>query len=747
MNEFESLTLTGMPFFKSETFQLNQKGISLILGLNLDSSNNNTNGAGKSLFFSQLPEIIQGDPIIGNKRDLIRKGSTTVRFKRGKHHYEVTRSFKPSEKVTIVRDGADLEYRELSAAKAALAELLPYNNAEILSLLYLDSRVPHPLIRGSSAERKAFFTRFFRMNSAPTMRKLVKAELDGLATKAGEYKAHSERLAALKTKLAGVDVEALTSKMEKVKAKIDSTEKSAKRYAKVERVKEDYQDIKDDYKALKAQGVKSYAEAKEKSSENEESLTKITAQLAEWTRYEEYLETKGSSKGKRSALVKEIEALGFTAKPSETDITLHNTRIEEFDTKIEDYNESIKTLKGKLADVSESEVHNKTSKLNRLKASKKSLEEGADTCPTCGADYDNKHAKKELKALESQIETLKDEIGEANTKREGYQEKKTSLDKSLAKAETEYDLLRSVRKLRKELAALADIEEVVEPKRSKETLKEKRSSIKELQEVLVSARAVFEAVDAYRELSEEDLDLLKEASPTDSLMELHEKHSALKVQIDECTSLESEREELRTKLKVLKVALAEKEELDVLNEALSKKGVEPLMIRLVCQKLEHQVNRYARLLFPEDFRFSFELETQFNILVTRKYGKGEVTSDVRKLSGAESLLFSLILLIALLSFVPPKNRTNLLILDEPTSTFSPEMIEAFVKFLPTLNSVIPHIVVITPLPNSSYPGAKHYTVVKKGGKSRIVEGSGSSVLKSIKKEKKHDSKHTRRSPA
>jgi len=203
---------------------------------------------------------------------------------------------------------------------------------------------------------------------------------------------------------------------------------------------------------------------------------------------------------------------------------------------------------------------------------------------------------------------------------------------------------------------------------------------------------------------------------------MHEKAGELKAHISELDSKEKGLAKLKESLSKLKEQLDEREVLEILHEALGRHGAEALMIKAVCQRLEQQVNKYARLLFPEDVTFHFDLETQFDIVVKRKYGKKTIASDVRKLSGAESLLFSLILLIALLAFTPPKNRCNILVLDEPTANFGQEMVDAFVKFLPILNSLIPHIIVITPKPNSPYPGSKIFTVVKKKGQSQIVEG-------------------------
>ena len=720
MIEFQSLTLKAMPFFRDQTFNLARKGVSLILGRNLDSSNHNTNGAGKSLFFSQLPEILIGEPTIGNKKDLIRKGSVEIALKKGKHQYVVNRTFKPGEKITIARDGVDLEYRELSAAKLALKNILPFNAEEVLSLLYLDSRIPHPLVRGSSAVRQKFFMDFFRMNSAPVMRKLVRAELAALESKAGAFAVHRERLGKLSTSLKDVNVDSLKDTQSKVRAKLAKYEALARRFSALGRIKDDYTASKEAYQELKGLSVLTWEDAEAESVAVEGKLSLIAEQLANWKRYEEWV----SGKQELVERKKEVKA-ELSRYPQQSGVTVKQITldIEASTIELDDAKARVDKIKGRLRDVSEAVESQLRAELVTAKRKRKELEEAVDACPTCGAAYDNKHAKKEIGTVDERITELKASIESTASRREALLSKKESIDSTFPLIEETLSAWGKVRKLKVEQASWEESEAMQEPKVDKDTLGSRRTRLKDKYQTLLGSKPVFAAVTAYKEMSPEDKELLKGDSPTDTLLSLHEKAGGLKMRIEEVEGLQEEYLELTKTVAAMSKELDEKDALDVLHDALSKKGVESLMIKMVCQRLEQQVNKYARLLFPEDFYFHFDLETQFNITVTRKYGKKEITSDVRKLSGAESLLFSLILLIALLAFMPPKNRTNLLILDEPTSTFSPEMIDAFVKFLPILNSVIPHVIVITPTPNNVYAGAKVFTVVKKGGHSRIIEGT------------------------
>jgi len=109
---------------------------------------------------------------------------------------------------------------------------------------------------------------------------------------------------------------------------------------------------------------------------------------------------------------------------------------------------------------------------------------------------------------------------------------------------------------------------------------------------------------------------------------------------------------------------------------------------------------------------------QIKILVHRPEG----VSDVRKLSGAESILFTLILVMSQLMFVPKSRRLSLLVLDEPTASFSEGTIELFRKLLPHLTQIIPSVLIVTPKAQIRFDGANEVTVVKDHGGSKIVTG-------------------------
>jgi len=173
----------------------------------------------------------------------------------------------------------------------------------------------------------------------------------------------------------------------------------------------------------------------------------------------------------------------------------------------------------------------------------------------------------------------------------------------------------------------------------------------------------------------------------------------------------------------MKVELEDEEALKLLVDSYSDKGAKRLAIKAISSRLMTEVNKYARIVFGEDFDFFFKWESSDLVLgVNRRYGKKVITSDVRKLSGAESKLFTYVLMAASMTFRSERKRCNVLILDEPTANFSPETFEMFKKLVPILNKIFPTIIIITPKSDERYEGADEWTVTKTKTEAKLVRG-------------------------
>jgi DNA repair exonuclease SbcCD ATPase subunit len=204
---------------------------------------------------------------------------------------------------------------------------------------------------------------------------------------------------------------------------------------------------------------------------------------------------------------------------------------------------------------------------------------------------------------------------------------------------------------------------------------------------------------------------------------LQSKISKLETKLRLHESVKERCDELKQRLKKLKKKLKNEKALKLLIEGYSDKSIKKMVIEAISNKLMALVNQYARIVFPEDYKFTFDwIGSNISLKVHRRYGKRTDVSDVRKLSGAESKLFTIILVLALLSFVPKKKRLSFIVLDEPAANFSRETAESFVKLLPYLNKVIPSIIIVTPDSEERYAGAREFTVIKTDGVAKLVEG-------------------------
>ena len=138
----------------------------------------------------------------------------------------------------------------------------------------------------------------------------------------------------------------------------------------------------------------------------------------------------------------------------------------------------------------------------------------------------------------------------------------------------------------------------------------------------------------------------------------------------------------------------------------------------IAKKVERNINHLAHLIFAEKFKFHFEVtDTDFRIYYEDKRGM----FDVRNLSGAEGRSFTVLSMLGILPLIPSALRTNLIVLDEMDANMGPTLRNMFCnELVPALNTIIPHVVVVTPQ-DDLYPGSRRLCCVKEGTTSRLVQ--------------------------
>ena len=178
--KLKAISLKGVgPYSDRATFKV-KPGLSVIYGLNHTSGkqSKNSNWVGKSLFFSTVSELLYEEPIVGSKQDRIQEGSQGIVLEAEGANYKITRT---DGKYKIVKDGEAVDFRTKTKAQEFIRTLWPLTKEEYETFVHIDSRVPHPLVMGSTAVRKEFFTKFFGLDRVDAERKLYNAALTDLS--------------------------------------------------------------------------------------------------------------------------------------------------------------------------------------------------------------------------------------------------------------------------------------------------------------------------------------------------------------------------------------------------------------------------------------------------------------------------------------------------------------------------------------------------------------------------------------
>lgn len=731
--------LKDTPLFKDVEFKI-QKGLSVIYGLNRTNGRKSmqANGAGKSSLFSSVGETIYEEPIVGLKEDAVKQGTREVTLMVGKRKTVIRRK---NSKLEILVDGKAKKFRKKSDGKLWIKEHLPLSQTEFNTYAYLDARVPHPLVMGTSSERKKFFNDAFGLDKIDAERKLYESELSKLKKVRIAYKELKqvfdvERETALskeKREFLEQKLKALDAELEELNRKNQRLQEIAQVLAFEQSASKQVRKFEDVCPDLKEFG-RVYEDARANLVEDRKKL-KDAQRWADYQRdISKYTKALGRLSDEAQALMK-AEGIKKALK------ACRNARDEYDDVKakVEDCQECL-DQEVKKPSKPEDDRPEQTSK--ELRALKESLEHklehaerfGKGVCDSCGQSVkvkDPAELKKKLKRVDRYLDLIEQwaDYDEARAKYKEWKARAEEAEAALPKLQKQLKKLKALRKLGKELRDLPSEPEPFEGRkleigvmeRMVEEDRERISLLEFMEPNLDTVKTLRGLTDKQRKASEIAPKLQQRIN------ELHERCATIRAKLEQNEQNRDKLRKYRDRLIEMKAQLSEEEALKILVEAYSDKNMKRSAVKAISTRLMAEVNKYAKSIFPEDFEFDFVWESsKIQLLVHRRYRNGKktktITSDVRKLSGAESKLYTFILVLAHLTFVPSRKRSNVLILDEPDSNMSAETTEAFKRLLPILNQVIPSIIVITPRSNERYEGAKEFTVLKDKGVATIVEG-------------------------
>ena len=734
MIEFKELRIKNVGLYKSAVFNLDYKGISVILGDNRQANPGGTNAVGKSWLFQMLPETLGITPPLVKKREKRKSGYSTVVFKKDDHIYEASLKVTGSrEHYVIKRDGKDTKVRTKGWAEQKLAQLIDRTEDEFYSLDYIDSGRPHPLHRGTTQLRRDFIISMFRLSNVDTLRKLFNTELRRISEDRSVYDEVRRQHKGLAEQLVDESESSLEEKAEKLEKQYKKLSIQIQALgSKVDLIKfreENKNNIQRLQKATKGD-LNKYEDVLEAYSNKVDALELQFKNAMLWTKYSEQVKEYIRRLSPYKTLLEK-----YNVKAD--DVIKGATIYDKFFVKYKMTKSSIADLRNTLpnkeeinellAEVDIESLRTRITNLKSLFEIAKKFEGGL--CPLCGSSV-KAHNPEEIK---KKLEKL-----ERREKRATLEKKKLELIKQRRKQiKTIRELNEMKQHLRNKLREYAHFKELVIlanklPDRpdvfSGEKLDEGTIQIilnksKKRFDFLKSMQPIINKIQACLELTTEDeQEVAQYEIIRQSLDKVVKKLPTVRSTLDKMRSVKTEMAKLKERANELKDSVEDEEAYKLLVEAYGNAGIKKLMLQRIGAHLESGLNRYSKFVFSERYQFKVRIDTQFDILVKRQYANRSLVSDVRKLSGAESRAYVLLLFLSLLSLIPASRRTNLLILDEPSQNFGPEMRENFARFLQVLVKVVPHIIIITPLSDERYAGARYFTVVKEHGYSKLIKG-------------------------
>lgn len=723
---FRRLKVKDIEPYKSAEFNFTP-GLHVVYGLNkTTAASNNGNAAGKSRFFSMVPETIFDEPVLGTLQDRETTGERELELEIGGDPYTFVRK---GGKLSVLDANGKPVGRTTKETKQWLSKHLPLSEEDVASYVYLDSLRHHPLVRGTTAERKRFLDSFFDLEKIGAERKKIMSRLSDLRPiRAAHAELTKERAAVADLLAKKLPLSELKTKVEKSRVKLERLQAENDKNMEIRRVVE-Y--VKDNQKPI-AELIKALQDRPLNEDTFKEALDTARATLREnlvnlqYAReYSEYQDRTRAYTEAAEALTPEARRIlergkkGVAAKHYARYVELEGA-LSQLEAAIPDKPE--KPVEPEAPSGNEDDLVMLRSMIkSKLEHAKKF---GTGACPTCGqtvkVQSPEKLAKR-LKRIDRDLQAHADYtvyLKELATYSK-VKVKRRDLRSKYAELEAELEKYRRGYKVHK---ILRNMPEQPDPYKGKKyearvferMVEEDRHRIRCL-EILESG---IHLLVQYQDLKNKEY-----SDSSTEMTALAERHAVLTSDLEVVRTYRKRLKRMDSELEAMSSDLESERFLKLLLEAYADKGMKKMAVQAISHSLMAQVNKYASRIFPENYRFELIWEkSQISIRVFRRYGMKIKSSDVRKLSGAESRLFTYVMVLSLMTFVPDNRRSSVMILDEPSTNMSQETRDSFKELLTIMNQVIPTIIVLTPNSDEVYDGAVAYTAVKRNGVATLVNG-------------------------
>lgn len=466
-----SLHLNKVSLYKEAKLDLGYRGLTVIRGHNLNAVNarRRTNGSGKSLLMSTLPNLaFSSHPVLatlgkrnsGMKTSLLKHKDSFIRYDLSRPEgeavvdYSIIKEAKGKGiKYVVLKNGKDLELRTVPIAEEWLSNFFPFTEEEFYTHTYLDANRPFMLKVGSPTARAAFFSNMFHLegydyvrDSANNMKKALRD--DGI-----RLEEMMRRASDLKTELDSTDEPKLDNECSTLRTKARKLKK------RVDQLYEEQSNLKlwlsnkDVVKLLRTKlgGGLTEAELRVERETIKQKLKKIDLDLETLIDYREYRRSREQWETKKKSLEKKIgqdkrsiKDLRASIKAVESDrqslrdkIGSAKSRLQDAERKLKsldrkDVNKraerkvrklfksnGVQNLKGlqRVLDQSLRQAEAKVSASQRILKMASDLSDG-DTCVVCASDIRHEHKDSIVENLKQHLRRYQKSAGRCESRLE-----------------------------------------------------------------------------------------------------------------------------------------------------------------------------------------------------------------------------------------------------------------------------------------------------------------------------------------
>jgi len=728
-----TVELNKIVYFDHAKIHITKSPLTFLRGLNLDSdpASPSSNGAGKTLLMSTIPNVFYSStPLAIKKRtrkDILGKGSSitlTFRAEDGSR-YKIVQT--PS-KYSIIKDGEDLEVKKISTAEAMIRNLFPLSEVLFYSTCYVSTQRPFPFQQDSDSARLEHLIDMFRLDQYDRIRDYFSQKLREIKDNEVRLSVLEQRLSILEDKIkaarssaSNIDPADLQSKVEAYEAKIQGLEKqkhdlnvvlgALKTLLEVER---ELDELRSKYSYKDAPG---------------EVLRRLKGQRALVRSYESYLTLKEQYEKSKAAILKEIQSLVLPEASEESCEARRRTLTEalrstkvwldnqkelalQYKEVVREGNEVVRRLlslgidvkRGHEVDLDEdfdSQLAVCRTTLGLEKLLQEQHAHGGGTCPTCLSEIDLKSTREAIRAAKKAIPKLEQRsraqslykeyldlkkklsLIEFNPKEfEATKAKLVKLEDELKEVEESLGVWNAYKTYTKSLASLKKPAKVALPDDIDLSSSEIDDEIELCSDILKHLEAKAKLTQTHPELA----DLKKTSAITSAISRITKEREGLE---DKLLKIRKSLSWVTRNLEVYSTISSElkmyTEESENVQKEVAKLRPTVRVKRLIEVLLKAYGAKGLRTIVANEI--CGLIETNLNHYRGLVFAEPFVfsvraselglsiivdrgngkISDVRTLSGAESNFFRMLFVLSVLPLLPSDRRTNFLVLDEPTS--------------------------------------------------------------------------------